>query len=219
MKKENMFLWCEKYRPSTIDECILPETQKNTFKDFVKKGEIPNMLLCGTAGVGKTTVARALCEEMGCDYIIINSSLESGIDTLRTKIQQFCSSVSFSGGTKVVILDEFDHANCMGGEQLIFVYENGELVERSLQSLVGSQLTIPSIDNDGNPVLDEGYVIETGEKELFEVEFDDGTIMYCTEDHQFFNKDMEEVNIDEFEYLKCINLSKMVNTPKVGYVV
>ena len=111
MKKENMFLWCEKYRPSTIDECILPEAQKNTFKDFVKRGEIPNMLLCGTAGVGKTTVARALCEEMGCDYIIINSSLESGIDTLRTKIQQFCSSVSFSGGTKVVILDEFDHAN------------------------------------------------------------------------------------------------------------
>jgi hypothetical protein len=107
----------------------------------------------------------------------------------------------------------------MGGEQLIFVYENGELVERSLQSLVGSQLSIPSIDNDGNPVLDEGYVIETGEKELFEVEFDDGTIMYCTEDHQFFNKDMEEVNIDEFEYLKCINLSKMVNNPKVGYAV
>ena len=110
MNQREHFLWVERYRPKKIDDCILPQSLKETFGDFVKKGEIPNMLLCGSAGTGKTTVARALCEELGCDYIVINASLENGIDTLRTKIANFCSTVSFNGGPKVVILDEFDHA-------------------------------------------------------------------------------------------------------------
>ena len=105
------FLWVEKYRPKTIDECILPTDQKEYFKKFLDKGEIQNMLLCGSAGVGKTTVARALCEQLGVDYLIINGSEESGIDVLRTKIKQFASTVSFSGGVKVVILDEADYLN------------------------------------------------------------------------------------------------------------
>lgn len=105
------FLWCEKYRPRTIDECILPTEQKEFFAKFLEKGEIQNMLLCGSAGVGKTTVARALCEQLGTDYIIINGSEESGIDVLRTKIKQFASTVSFGGGIKVVILDEADYLN------------------------------------------------------------------------------------------------------------
>ena len=106
------FLWVEKYRPKTINECILPESIKNMFKEFLSKGEIPHLLLCGTAGTGKTTVARALCEELGADYIIINGSDEGRqIDTLRTKIKQFASSVSFGQGTKVVIIDEADYLN------------------------------------------------------------------------------------------------------------
>jgi DNA polymerase III delta prime subunit len=105
------FIWTEKYRPKKIDDCILPESQKEYFKQMVAKGEIQNMLLCGTAGTGKTTVARALCEELQTDYIIINGSEESGIDVLRTKIKQFASTVSFSGNTKVVILDEADYLN------------------------------------------------------------------------------------------------------------
>ena len=105
------FLWVEKYRPHTIDDCILPDDQKTYFTQMLEKGELQNMLLCGTAGVGKTTVARALCEQLGADYIIINGSEESGIDVLRTKIKQFASTVSFSGGTKVVILDEADYLN------------------------------------------------------------------------------------------------------------
>lgn len=105
------FLWVEKYRPRTIDDCILPQEQKEFFSKFLEKGEIQNMLLCGSAGVGKTTVARALCEQLGADYIIINGSEESGIDVLRTKIKQFASTVSFNGGTKVVILDEADYLN------------------------------------------------------------------------------------------------------------
>jgi DNA polymerase III delta prime subunit len=104
-------LWVEKYRPKTIEECILPDALKKTFQDFVNQKKIPNLLMAGTAGVGKTTVARALCEEIGCDYIIINGSDESGIDVLRNKIKNYASSMSLSGGRKVVILDEADYLN------------------------------------------------------------------------------------------------------------
>ena len=106
------YLWVEKYRPKKISECILSEDIKKTFSEFLKQKEIPNLLLSGTQGTGKTTVARALCEELGADYIIINGSDEGRqIDTLRTKIKQFASSVSLSGGYKVVILDEADYLN------------------------------------------------------------------------------------------------------------
>jgi DNA polymerase III delta prime subunit len=107
--RDEQFLWVERYRPVTIEDCILPESQKNTFKEYITKGEIQNMLLCGGAGMGKTTIARALCEELETDYIIINGSEESGIDTLRTKIKQFASTVSLTGKPKVVILDEADY--------------------------------------------------------------------------------------------------------------
>ena len=104
------FLWVEKYRPHTIAETILPDNLKKTFQTFVDQKNIPNLLLTGSAGVGKTTVARAMLEELGCDYMIINGSLEGrSIDTLRNEIANFASSVSFSGGRKYVILDEADY--------------------------------------------------------------------------------------------------------------
>ena len=102
-------LWVEKYRPQTIADCILPEAHKIPFQEYVNKKEIPNMILSGSAGVGKTTVARAMCEEIGSDYILINGSDESGIDTLRVKIKGFASSVSLMGGRKVIIIDEADY--------------------------------------------------------------------------------------------------------------
>lgn len=106
------FLWVERYRPQKIKDCILPEGLRTTFQSIVKSGEMHNLLLSGTAGLGKTTVARALCEELKLDYILINGSEESGIDTLRTKIKQFASTVSLMGnGPKVVILDEADYLN------------------------------------------------------------------------------------------------------------
>ena len=107
----NEFLWVEKYRPKTIDDCVLPAQIKTTFKQIVEKGELHNMLLTGTAGLGKTTVAKALCNELDLDYLLINGSEESGIDTLRNKIKQFASSISLQGGYKVVILDEADYLN------------------------------------------------------------------------------------------------------------
>ena len=105
------FLWVEKYRPKKITDCILPESIKNTFIEFVGQKEIPNLLLSGGSGVGKTTVARALCEQLHADYILINGSEESGIDVLRNKIKTFASTVSLQGGYKVVILDEADYLN------------------------------------------------------------------------------------------------------------
>jgi len=105
------FLWVEKYRPKKVEDCILTNDLKKIFKTVLDKGELQNMMFTGTAGTGKTTVARALCNELDLDYIIINGSEESGIDTLRNKIKQFASSVSLSGGYKVVILDEADYLN------------------------------------------------------------------------------------------------------------
>ena len=105
------FLWVEKYRPRKVEDTILPKKLKDVFASIVKNGELPNMLFTGTAGLGKTTVARAICDELGFDYIVINGSEEGNIDTLRGKIKRFASSVSLGGDLKVVILDEADYLN------------------------------------------------------------------------------------------------------------
>jgi len=107
--RDDQFLWVEKYRPQKIDECVLPESLKDTFKQYIAQGELPHFLLSGTAGVGKTTVAKALCNEIGAEYIMINGSEESGIDTLRTKIKGFASTVSLTDSPKIVIIDEADY--------------------------------------------------------------------------------------------------------------
>lgn len=107
----NHFLWVEKYRPQTIDDAILPEDLKTVFQKFVDDGSVPNLLLTGRAGIGKTTVARAMLEQLGCDYIVINGSMNGNIDTLRNEIRTFASSVSLQGGRKYVILDEADYLN------------------------------------------------------------------------------------------------------------
>ena len=103
-------LWVEKHRPSTIDDLILPESIKNTFRDIIGEGKIPNLILSGSPGTGKTSAAIVLCKSLNCDYIIVNGSNEGRlIDTLRNKLTQYCSSVSMSGGRKVVIMDEADY--------------------------------------------------------------------------------------------------------------
>ena len=108
--RDEQFLWVEKYRPQKIDDCILPESLKKTFKDYVAQGELPHFLLCGTAGVGKTTIAKALCNEIGAEYVILNGSDTGGhIDTLRTTIKGFATSVSLTDAKKVIILDEADY--------------------------------------------------------------------------------------------------------------
>jgi len=103
------FLWVEKYRPKTVAECILPDRIKKVFQEYVDKNSIPNLMLTGSAGVGKTTVAMAMCEQIGLNHLFINSSEERGIDMLRTKIRGYASSLSLTGGRKVIILDEADY--------------------------------------------------------------------------------------------------------------
>ena len=109
--RDEMFLWVEKYRPQKIDDCVLPQALKDTFRQYVEQGELPNFLFTGSAGVGKTTIAKALCNEIGAEYMMINGSEESGIDTLRTKIKGFASTISLTDAKKVVILDEADYLN------------------------------------------------------------------------------------------------------------
>lgn len=108
---ESEFLWSEKYRPKNIDECVIPAELKAQLKHLIEKNEIPHMLFSGTPGIGKTTVARALANELGADVLFINASMENGIDVLRTKIQGFASTVSLGEGIKIVILDEADYSN------------------------------------------------------------------------------------------------------------
>jgi len=106
-----MDLFVEKYRPKSINDCILPEQLKDTFSKMVSSGSTQNLLLCGPAGTGKTSVARAICNDLDAESILINCSEDGNIDTLRTKIRSFASSISLNGNSKVVILDEFDYSN------------------------------------------------------------------------------------------------------------
>ena len=136
----NDFLWVEKYRPQTVDECILPESVKQTFKSFVQQGEIPNLLLSGTAGVGKTTIAKALCHELGADYYVINGSDEGRfLDTVRNQAKNFASTVSLTASAKhkVLIIDEAD--NTTPDVQLLLV-----LRLRSFKRTVDSSLLVTS---------------------------------------------------------------------------
>lgn len=179
-------LWVEEYRPNKIGDCILPKGLKKSFTEIVSSGKVPNMLLSGTAGTGKTTIAKALCHELGLEYIMVNCSEDSGIDTLRNRIRQFASSISLTGNDslKVVILDEFDYANCL---------EENEKIKLS----DGSYIKLSDMEPDKtydiisfNPETEEfqndtANVIMTSEKEVFEVELEDGRTISVTEDHPF----------------------------------
>lgn len=215
-KVEDQFLWVESYRPQSIDDCVLPEALKNTFKSYVAQGELPTFLFSGTAGVGKTTVAKALCNEIGAEYIMINGSDEGrSIDTLRTTIRSFASTVSLTDAKKVVIIDEADYMNCFDSSQKVFVVEEGNIVEKTMESLSGGEkFTVASVDDKGNFVTDTAYCVQSGEKEVFEVTFEDGSTIMCTKDHPFFNENFDNISgIDELDYLNSLNSNLTIGEP------
>ena len=140
----NEFLWVEKYRPKNIEHCILPKELQDTFKSFVTKGEVPNLLLCGTAGIGKTTVAKALCHELGVDYLVINGSDEGRfLDTVRNSAKQFASTVSLTSSAKhkVIIIDEAD--NTTHDVQLL-LRASIEEFQNNCRSVSYTHLTLPT---------------------------------------------------------------------------
>ena len=194
------FLFVEKYRPQTLDDCILPERILKPFREMVKKGEIINTLLVGTGGVGKTTVAKALCKELGCDYIVINCSENGNIDTLRTTIREFASTVSLDGGIKVVIMDESDGltSTCFAGQQEVTIVQDGQEVNVPIETLVDmGECSFVTYDlATGKEKETRGYAYISGEKEVYKYTFDDGSVVYSTDDHKFFDEQGNEVTLD-----------------------
>ena len=201
------FLWTEKYRPHKIDDTILPVKIKETLHEFVKQKQVPNIILAGSPGTGKTTAARAMLDEIGAEYIVINASLNRNIDTLRNEIANYASSVSFTGGRKYVILDEADYLNCFGGKQRIMIFENNDPKEVNLEDIVNKNVKIVGLDLETkNTKLSDAFVFCSGEEEVFEVEFEDGSKMFCTKEHEFFNKNLDGVNICDSDELVTINI-------------
>lgn len=177
------YLWSELYRPRTIEDCVLPAAIKEVAAGHVKKGRLPNLLLSGGQGSGKTTLARAMCEEVGADYIVINASNENGIDTLRTKITQFASTVSFESKKKVIILDEADYMNCLE-ENTSIQTPTGEIALSELQpgvkyDVLSYNLTTQTVEQD------TAEIVSDFEEEVFEVILESGKHVICTADHPF----------------------------------
>jgi DNA polymerase III delta prime subunit len=184
------FLWCEKYRPKTIADTILPADFKKTFQTFVDQKNVPNLLLTGGAGVGKTTVARAMLEELGCDYIVINGSMNGNIDTLRNEILNFASSVSLQGGRKYVILDEADYLNCLHEEQSVLLADGNTIKLKDMDD--EREYQVLSYNSSKNYFeIDTACVISRIEKEVFEIEMEGGVTLRVTADHPICVQDTE----------------------------
>ena len=214
--RDDQFLWVEKYRPQTISECILPEALKDTLHQFVAAGELPTLMFTGTAGVGKTTVAKALCNEIGAEYIMINGSDEGRmIETLRVKIKGFASTVSLTDAKKVVILDEADYMNCFLGKQKIGVVQDGVASFESIEDMIDKEFDVVSYNFKSNTSeITAGSVILSGIKEAFEVEFEDGSKMWCTEDHPFFDDIGGEkfIGSGDLFFINSIEVIDFINT-------
>ena len=200
------FLYVEKYRPQEIIDTILPKGVKKTFNEFVSNQEIPNLLLCGTAGTGKTTIARALCGELGADFIVINGSDEGRlIETLRTKIKNFASTVSLSGGSKVVILDEADYISAESVQPALRMFiEEFSSNCRFIFTCNYKNRIIPALHSRCT-VID--FAIPNNEKQTLAMSALDRLKSICKEESIEFNEKVLVELIMKFfpDFRRCIN--------------
>jgi DNA polymerase III delta prime subunit len=182
MTDKNDFLWVERYRPSTLDECILPKSIHTEIAGFIKSGQISNMLFSGTAGTGKTTVAKAICNDIGADALYINMSADTGIDVVRNQITQFASTASFDGNLKIIIGDE-----CLSEHEKVRIGSLDSWVAVPLNQLphdtffpvVSFNIDTKEFEND------IGCIISDRNDELYEVELDDGSLIVANDQHPF----------------------------------
>jgi replication-associated recombination protein RarA len=184
------YLWVEKYRPKRIADTILPVELKTTFQTFVDQKNVPNLLLSGEPGVGKTTVARAMLEELECDYIVINGSMNGNIDTLRNEILNFASAVSLGGGRKYIVLDESDYLNCLHEEQSVLLADGNTIKLKDMDDEKEYQV-LSYNSNENCFEIDTACVISRIEKEVFEIEMEDGVSLKVTADHPICVQDTE----------------------------
>lgn len=211
MSELNNLVWEHKYRPKVIEDTILPEVTKKMLREIITSGNIPNFLFHGTSGTGKTTVAKAIASELGADFLFINASLDGNIDTLRTTITQFVSTVSFTDSKKIVLLDEADFLNCFSGEQEIYVMVDKKIQLSKLSELKDKDFKTISYNFENKSIeITDATAYVSGEKELFEVEFEDGTKMICTKDHPFFTENGELLDISA-ESLFMLNKDEIVS--------
>lgn len=181
-KTSDTFLFVERYRPKTINDCILPAHVKNEINAYIAKGEISNMIFSGTAGVGKTTVARAIANELNADLLYLNLSSENGIDVIRNQISQFASTASFEGNLKIVIGDE-----CLSEMERVRVGSVDDWIGMQLKDMkrdipypiVSFNITTQQFEND------IAYIASDREDELFEVVLDDGSTIVANKKHPF----------------------------------
>jgi DNA polymerase III delta prime subunit len=178
----------EKYRPRKVDECILPKNLKETFLGIVNGGKLPHMLLCGSAGIGKTTVAKALCEELEYSNIVINASDDRNIDTLRTTVKQFASGLSFNGKRKVIILDEADYLNCLDEDELVKLSDGTSIKLKDMQ--MGKKYHVVSFNMESKK-FENNYaeVVNKTTKMTYTIELDCGKTITCTDDHPLICED------------------------------
>ena len=196
------FLWVEAYRPQRIDDCILPKDIKNTAKAFVAQGDLPNMILAGPPGTGKTTLAMAMCRELGATTMFINGSEESGIDVLRTKIKDYAAALSLDGKRKYIIIDEADFLNpnstqpglrAMMEEFAINCLDENEEIQLNDGTTIALKDMVYGIDysvksfnmENGEVETDSARVIRTAEKPTYEVTLSNGKTVVVTDDHPF----------------------------------
>lgn len=184
----NEFIWAEKYRPKKLDDVILPERIKEKFAEYIATKQIPHMLFSGSAGIGKTTVAKAICNEIDADMLYINASKENGIDTIRVKVTQFASTVSLEGNLKVILLDE-----CLHEDENVRIGTVDDWKPVALKDLERDKFYPVVSLNTETGVLenDTGVVISDRNDEVFEVELEDGRTIRANSKHPFLVKTPE----------------------------